>query len=96
MICQQSWPIASSVALSDKMGPLSLSFGATQTQYPGRAQIERTQRILEAYLNQVYLGQQDLLCDALDRCHQVSAYLLDRAPAWLSTERAAPPAMYGV
>lgn len=34
--------IASTVALSDKMGPLSLSFGANQTQYPGREQIERT------------------------------------------------------
>ena len=34
--------IASTVALADKMGPLSLSFGANQTQYPGRDQIERT------------------------------------------------------
>ena len=38
---------------------------------------------IEVALSQVYLGQQDLLCDTLDRCHQVSAYLLDRAPAWL-------------
>ena len=34
--------IASTVALTDKLGPLSLSFGANQTQYPGRSQIERT------------------------------------------------------
>ena len=34
--------IASTVALTDKLGPLSLSFGANQTQYPGREQIERT------------------------------------------------------
>lgn len=38
---------------------------------------------VEVALAHVYLGQQDLLCDVLDRCHQVSAYLLDRAPAWL-------------
>ena len=38
---------------------------------------------VEVALAHVYLGQQDLLCDTLDRCHQVSAYLLDRAPAWL-------------
>ena len=34
--------IASTVALTDKLGPFSLSFGANQTQYPGREQIERT------------------------------------------------------
>ena len=38
---------------------------------------------VEVSLSQVYLGQQDLLCEILDRCHQVSAYLLDGAPAWL-------------
>ena len=38
---------------------------------------------VEVALAHVYLGQQDLLCDVLDRCHQVSAYLLDRAPVWL-------------
>ncbi len=38
---------------------------------------------IEVSLSQVYVGQQDLLCDVLDRCHDVSAYLLDRAPAWL-------------
>lgn len=38
---------------------------------------------VEVALAHVYLGQQDLLCDVLDRCHRVSAYLLDRAPAWL-------------
>jgi hypothetical protein len=38
---------------------------------------------VEVALSHVYLGQQDLLCDVLDRCHQVSAYLLDRVPTWL-------------
>jgi hypothetical protein len=38
---------------------------------------------VEVSLAHVYLGQQDLLCDVLDRCHQVSAYLLERAPVWL-------------
>jgi len=34
--------IASQAALSDKIGPFSLQLGASQTQYPGRSQIERT------------------------------------------------------
>ncbi|MFN8019795.1 MAG: hypothetical protein U0P45_17005, partial [Acidimicrobiales bacterium] len=38
---------------------------------------------VEVALSHVYVGQQDLLCDTLDRCHQVSAYLLERAPIWL-------------
>lgn len=38
---------------------------------------------VEVSLSQVYLGHQDLLCGVLDRCHEVSAYLLQRAPAWL-------------
>ena len=38
---------------------------------------------VEVSLASVYLGHQDLLCDVLDRCHEVSAYLLDRAPVWL-------------
>ena len=38
---------------------------------------------VEVSLASVYVGQQDLLCDVLDRCHAVSAYLLERAPAWL-------------
>ena len=38
---------------------------------------------VEVSLSQVYVGQQDLLCEVLDRCHAVSAYLLERAPAWL-------------
>ncbi|MCB0977822.1 MAG: hypothetical protein KDB02_10230 [Acidimicrobiales bacterium] len=38
---------------------------------------------VEVSLTKVYQGQQDLLCDVLDRCHEVSAYLLERAPAWL-------------
>ncbi|MBX3313862.1 MAG: hypothetical protein KF906_06045 [Actinobacteria bacterium] len=41
---------------------------------------------VEVSLASVYLGHQDLLCDVLDRCHEVSAYLLDRAPAWLGDD----------
>jgi hypothetical protein len=41
---------------------------------------------VEVSLAQVYVGQQDLLCDVLDRCHGVSAYLLERAPTWLGDE----------
>jgi hypothetical protein len=37
---------------------------------------------LEVGLDRIYLGQEQL-CDTLDRCHDVSSYLLDRAPAWL-------------
>jgi hypothetical protein len=33
-------------------------------------------------LDRIFLGQEQL-CDVLDRCHDVSSYLLDRAPAWL-------------
>ncbi len=34
--------IASSFALTDKIGPASISFGGSQKQFPGRDQIERT------------------------------------------------------
>jgi hypothetical protein len=37
---------------------------------------------LELSLAQVFLGQ-ELLCDTLDRCLDVSKYLLDQSPAWL-------------
>ena len=37
---------------------------------------------LEVGLDRIYLGQEQL-CDVLDTCHEVSSYLLDRAPAWL-------------
>ena len=37
---------------------------------------------LEVGLDRIYLGQEQL-CDVLDPCHEVSSYLLDRAPAWL-------------
>ena len=33
-------------------------------------------------LAQVYLGE-DVLCDTLDKCRQVSLYLLEQAEAWL-------------
>ena len=38
---------------------------------------------VEVSLTNLYSGQQDNLCDVFDRCHDVSAYLLERAPAWL-------------
>ena len=37
---------------------------------------------LELPLDRIFLDQEDL-CDVLDRCHGVSTFLLDRAPAWL-------------
>ena len=33
-------------------------------------------------LDRIFLGQEEL-CEALDRCHAVSTYLLEQAPAWL-------------
>jgi len=37
---------------------------------------------IEVSLARVLLGQ-EMLCEVLDRCLEVSRYLLDRAPAWL-------------
>jgi hypothetical protein len=37
---------------------------------------------VEVGLDRIFLGQEQL-CDILDRCHEVSSYLLDRAPVWL-------------
>lgn len=37
---------------------------------------------IEVSLARVYLGQ-ELLCDTLDRCLDVSNFLLERAPVWL-------------
>ncbi len=37
---------------------------------------------VEVGLDRIFNGQEQL-CDVLDRCHDVSRYLLDRAPAWL-------------
>jgi hypothetical protein len=37
---------------------------------------------IEVGLDKIFLGQEQL-CDVLDRCHDVSMFLLDRAPAWL-------------
>ena len=38
---------------------------------------------VEVSLASVYQGHQDLLCDVLDRCNDVSAYLLERSAGWL-------------
>jgi hypothetical protein len=37
---------------------------------------------VEVGLDRIYLGQEQL-CEVLDTCHDVSTYLLDRAPIWL-------------
>lgn len=37
---------------------------------------------IEVGLDKIFLGQEQL-CEVLDRCHEVSMFLLDRAPAWL-------------
>lgn len=37
---------------------------------------------IEVGLESIFLGQEQL-CDVLDKCHEVSTFLLDRAPAWL-------------
>jgi len=33
-------------------------------------------------MSRIFMGQ-EVLCDVLDRCHQIGEFLLDRAPAWL-------------
>lgn len=37
-------------------------------------------------LADVYRNEDDLLCDTLDRCRDVSLFLLDRAPEWLGED----------
>jgi len=37
---------------------------------------------VDVALDRIFLGR-EVLCEMLDRCHAVSNYLLDRAPAWL-------------
>jgi hypothetical protein len=37
---------------------------------------------IEVGLETIFLGQEQL-CEVLDKCHEVSTFLLDRAPAWL-------------
>jgi hypothetical protein len=41
---------------------------------------------VEVSLAAVFVGQGDLLCGTLDRCHAVSAYLLEHTPAWLGDD----------
>ena len=46
---------------------------------------ERTLTVVARVLvsvTQIYLGE-ELLCDTLERCLDVSRFLLDSAPAWL-------------
>jgi hypothetical protein len=40
---------------------------------------------IEVGLDKIFLGQEQL-CDVLDRCHDVSMFLLERAPAWLDED----------
>ena len=37
---------------------------------------------IEVSLSRIFMGQEQL-CDVLDRCLDVSRFLLDRAPVWL-------------
>lgn len=37
---------------------------------------------IEVGLDKIFLGQEQL-CEVLDKCHEVSTFLLDRAPVWL-------------
>ena len=37
---------------------------------------------IEVGLDRIFLGQEQM-CDVLDKCHEVSTFLLDRAPTWL-------------
>jgi hypothetical protein len=37
---------------------------------------------VEIGLDRIFLGQEQM-CELLDKCHEVSTFLLDRAPAWL-------------
>ncbi|MCC5954164.1 MAG: hypothetical protein JJU45_18890 [Acidimicrobiia bacterium] len=38
---------------------------------------------LQIGLDRIFLGQEDDLCDVLDRSHEVSTYLLERVGAWM-------------
>jgi hypothetical protein len=38
---------------------------------------------IQVPLDRIFMGQEQL-CEVLDRCHAVSMFLLDRAPAWLN------------
>ena len=40
---------------------------------------------VDVSLDRIFTGQ-EMLCEALDRCHAVSTYLLERAPAWLDED----------
>ena len=40
---------------------------------------------VEVSLARVFMGQEQL-CDVLDRCLEVSRFLLERAPAWLGDD----------
>ncbi len=55
------------------------SFGSVTD--PSQRSLSVVARV-EVSLAKIYLGQ-ELLCETLDRCHAVSEYVVDRAPAWL-------------
>lgn len=40
---------------------------------------------IEVPLARVYVGDEEAMCEVLDRCLGVSRYLLERAPAWLDS-----------
>ena len=43
-------------------------------------------RRIPVSLADVYLGNEEALCDVLDRCKDVSLYLLNQAPHWLGDD----------
>ena len=55
------------------------SFGSVTD--PSQRSLSVVARV-EVSLAKIYLGH-DQLCETLDRCHAVSEYVVDRAPAWL-------------
>jgi hypothetical protein len=55
------------------------SFGSVTD--PSQRSLSVVARV-EVSLAKIYVGQ-ELLCEVLDRCHAVSEFVVDRAPAWL-------------
>jgi hypothetical protein len=55
------------------------SFGSVTD--PAERSLSITAKI-DVDAGRIYLRQEQL-CEELDRCHDVSTYLLERAPAWL-------------
>ena len=48
--------------------------------------LKSSQYCVNVSLADVYRNDEDLLCDVLDRCRDVSLYLLGHAPDWLGED----------